>query len=240
MSNDTVAAILDYAERHGDFSIGELFVYLNGMIGISKSSLSWYLFKLVNDRTLVRTGRGHYLKTLKQRFAPLPSGEVREIYEVLNTDFPFAGFCIYQGEIIAAMQHHLSPNHTVYVEVERNAVETVFNFLKSKGYNVYFRPDEEMIYRYVDMSRHNVFVKNLVSESPLQNIDGIPMPSLEKLLVDILRDSDFFYLRGGESERIIRSAFALYAINRSRLLRYAGRRKAKEELLSILKNQAIE
>ena len=35
-------------------------------------------------------------------------------------------------------------------------------------------------------------MKNLVSEAPLQEVSGIPMPTLEKLLVDILRDSDFF------------------------------------------------
>ena len=62
------------------------------------------------------------------------------------------------------------------------------------------------------------------------------MPTLEKLLVDILRDSDFFYLQGGESERIIENAFKMYSVNRSRLFRYSNRRKIKDELLSILTN----
>lgn len=47
------------------------------------------------------------------------------------------------------------------------------------------------------------FRKNLVSEAPLQEVSGVPMPTLEKLLVDILRDTDFFYLQGSESDRII-------------------------------------
>ena len=42
-------------------------------------------------------------------------------------------------------------------------------------------------------------MKNLVSEAPLQEVSGIPMPTLEKLLVDILRDSDFFYLKANVS-----------------------------------------
>ena len=65
------------------------------------------------------------------------------------------------------------------------------------------------------------------------------MPTLEKLLVDILRDVDFFYLQDSESERIIENAFNLYAINRSRLFSYAGRRKVKEELSTILENLNI-
>lgn len=83
------------------------------------------------------------------------------------------------------------------------------------------------------------YSENLVSEAPLQHISGVPMPTLEKLLVDILRDVDFFYLQDSESERIIENAFNLYAINRSRLFRYAGRRKVKEELSTILENLNI-
>ena len=84
------------------------------------------------------------------------------------------------------------------------------------------------------------FVKNLVSEAPLQEVSGVPMPTLEKLLVDILRDTDFFYLQGSESDRIIENAFNLYTINRNRLFRYADRRKVKKELSSILENLNIQ
>lgn len=66
------------------------------------------------------------------------------------------------------------------------------------------------------------------------------MPTLEKLLVDILRDTDFFYLQGSESDRIIENAFNLYTINSNRLFRYADRRKVKKELLSILENLNIQ
>ena len=161
-------------------------------------------------------------------------------YLFKQANFPFARFCVYQGEIIAPLQHHLSSNSVIYVETERDSAETVFNFLKNEGREAYLRPDKEMIYRYVDMDRRAFFVKNLVSEAPLQKVSDVPMPTLEKLLVDILRDSDFFYLQGSESEHIIENAFNLYAVNRSRLFRYAGRRKVKEELSSILNNLNIQ
>lgn len=240
MSNETLASILDYAEMHRNFSIKDLFAYLHERIGINKSSLSWYLFKLVNDNVLVRTGRGMYAKVMKQPFAPKPIDEVKDIYDLLQANFPFAKFCIYQGEIIAPLQHHLSSNRVIYVETDRDSAETVFNFLKDGNRDVYLRPDKEMIYRYVDMDSRTFFVKNLVSEAPLQKVSGVPMPTLEKLIVDILRDTDFFYLQGSESDRIIENAFTLYAVNQSRLFRYAGRRKVKEELSSILENLNIQ
>lgn len=240
MSNETTTSILNYAEIHHDFSMEDLFAYLHEKVGISKSSLKWYLFKLVNENALVRTGRGMYGKVLKQTFAPKPIEEVEEVYGLLQSNFPFAKFCVYQGDIIAPLQHHLSSNRVVYVETDRDSAETVFNFLKDRSRDVYLRPDKNMIYRYVDMDNRVFFVKNLVSEAPLQKISGVPMPTLEKLLVDILRDTDFFYLQGSESEHIIENAFNLYAVNRNRLFRYAGRRKAKEEILSILENLNIK
>ena len=121
MSNKTTTSILEYAEVHRDFSMDDLFAYLHEKVGISKSSLSWYLFKLVNENALVRTGRGMYAKVMKQSFVPKLIGEVREIYDSLLVNFPFAKFCVYQGDIIATLQHHLSSNRVVYVETDRDS-----------------------------------------------------------------------------------------------------------------------
>lgn len=161
MSNETTRFILDYAEVHHDFSLGDLFAYLQEKTGIKKSSLSWYLFKLVNENALVRTGRGTYAKVMKQVFSPQPIEEVKEVYGLLQSDFPFAKFCVYQGDIIAPLQHHLSSNRIIYVETDRDSTETVFNFLKGKQRNAYLRPDKKMIYRYVDLDSRVFFVKIL-------------------------------------------------------------------------------
>lgn len=180
------------------------------------------------------------MSKITRLFAPLPTKDVERTYKSLRANFPFAQFCVYQGGIIAPLQHHLASNQIIYVETARDVAETVFNFLRGKGHRAYLRPDEKMIYHYVDMDKKAFFVKNLVSEAPLQQTSNIPMPTLEKLLVDILRDKDFFYLQGSESEHIIENAYSLYAIKKGRLLRYADRRKVKKELLAILKNLNID
>lgn len=235
-SNNTIQSILDYADTHRQFSIGDLFAYLQTDSNIHLSSLKWYLSKLAKENLLTRTGHGIYGKFTKQPFTLESTKEIRDIYNTLQTSFPFAKFCIYNGEIITPLQHHLLSNRIIYVETERDSAEAVFNFLRGENLNAYLRPDKDMIYRYIDLEQRNIFVKNLVSESPLQKVDGIPMPTLEKLLVDILRDPDFFFFQGIESEYIIDNAFSLYAINANKIFRYAERRKVKEELTLILKN----
>ncbi|MDY4020085.1 MAG: DUF6577 family protein [Prevotella sp.] len=236
MEKNTTAYILDYADIHPNFSIEDLLSYLGKKISISRSALSWYLFKLVNDNKLVRTGHGIYSKITKQMFAPEPIEKVREVNGLLQKHYPFARFCVYQGEILAPLQHHLSSNRVIYIETDRDSAETVFNFLRETKTDVFLRPDKEMIYRYIDLAKRVYIVKNLVSEAPLQKVSGVPMPTLEKMLVDILRDPDFFYLQGSESEHIIENAFNLYTINNNRLFRYAGRRKVIDGLRTILNN----
>ena len=81
--------------------------------------MSWDLFKLVNENRLVRTGRGMYAEVMKQTFAPKPVKEVKEIYKLLQANFPFAKFCVYQGEIIAPLQHHFLSNRIIYVETRQ-------------------------------------------------------------------------------------------------------------------------
>jgi hypothetical protein len=67
-------------------------------------------------------------------------------------------------------------------------------------------------------------VKPLVTESPVAEVNGVPSPMLEKLLVDILKDSDFDYLHGAEYDYMLENAISQYRISTSRLTRYARRR----------------
>ena len=128
----------------------------------------------------------------------------------------------------------MSQNNIIYIETNRDAVETIFNLLKDNGKTVYLKPDKNLIYHYIDLGEQAFFIKPLISESPLQIIDDIPSPTIEKILVDIHKDKDFFYLQGAESNYIFENAFNLFIINETKLLRYASRRGIREVINSQL------
>ena len=67
---------------------------------------------------------------------------------------------------------------------DRNVAEVVFHTLQDKGYKVFYKPGKEEFHKYIDISTPAIIVKPMVSDSPLMTIDGVPGPSLEKLLVD--------------------------------------------------------
>lgn len=83
---------------------------------------------------------------------------------------------------------------------------------------------------YVDIAGNGIIIKPLISGSPLTQEEGVPTPTLEKILVDTLCDDDFSYLRGGEWQYMLDNAFRAFAVNTSRLLRYASRRGKKQEI----------
>ena len=119
-----------------------------------------------------------------------------------------------------------------YPMSREEAIETIFNLLKDNGNTVYLKPDKNLIYHYIDLGEQAFFIKPLISESPLQIIDDVPTPTIEKILVDIHKDKDFFYLQGTESNYIFENAFNLFCINETKLLRYASRRGIREEINS--------
>ena len=199
-----------------------------------------YLSSLAKDNELVRVAQGEYALPDKQSFRYVPSEEVKKIYDSLKSELPFTDFCIYDGSILSPIQHHLSINKAIYVEANRDAVESVFARLKESHEDVYRQPDSAFMYDYVDLRNQCIIVKTLVTEAPLMTVDGVRVPTLEKMLVDTQKDADFDYVRGAESQYIYQMAFDLYTINTQRLLRYARRRGISQKIQELLRSAMEE
>lgn len=228
--------IMDYALSQSQFGLHELYAHLDreGNAYISHKTVSWYLTKLIESGQLQRVAHGKYAVGSKQQFLIIPTDEQRSLNEELKQKWPFAHFCIYNGSVISPLQHHLSANNITYIETEREAVTAVFNYLRDEGKAAYLRPTRELIYNYIDLSQPSIFVKPLITESPVQESNGILVPTVEKLLVDLQIDKDFFYLQDAEGVNIFLNALSLYSINESRLLRYASRRGIRNKIKSII------
>ena len=88
--------------------------------------------------------------------------------------------------------------------------------------------------RYISSNTEEVtIIKNLVTEAPTVNKNNIEIPSLEKILVDIIIDKELFAAQQGELNFIYQSAFKKYAINTAKMKRYAIRRNKESELEKI-------
>ena len=214
--------IIEYATQHETFGVDEI---VSEYADINRTTLLCMLSRLAKEGELVREKKGVYARrSPSNSFHVVLKEQERAIHGLIQKALPLISYCIYNGETLAPLQHHVFQNSATYLEVEREAVETVFHICKSNGYESYKSPTMEMTKDYIDLSKLVVVVKPLVTESPLTQNDGIMVPTLEKLLVDIRKDEDFYFLRGTEETYIMDNARSLFCINESRLKRYANRR----------------
>ena len=165
---------------------------------------------------------------------PLLTEELRDLYADVSGAFPLIDVLVYSGNNITSLQHHISANNTLYIEVPKDATEAVFHYLTDKKIKAYHKPTAEFMSDYIDLGEKSIIVKALTTESPVIMIDGVRMPTLEKILVDINADPDFYYLQGDESFYIMQNALSLYSINTPKMLRYASRRGIRETMKTIL------
>lgn len=235
---ETRAAILSYARTRESFRFSDLLSFLNNLFEISKVTLSWHLREMVNDERLFKLGRGIYTaeKVQTKKYIPGLGEKIIKVGKELAKSFPFITISVFDGKILEDFQHHLSINNIHYIEVERDAMESVFHYLQKSGHVVYLNPDKDFVYNYIKPSEEAFIIKPLVSESPLIDFQGVKTPALEKILVDIICDDDMDYLHGNEWLRIFDNAHSMYAVNRSSMLRYASRRNAKPTIEKAIEN----
>jgi len=225
---------MNYANGLQQFSIDDIPTEVSD--GITRGTLCWHLSNLCKQGKLRRIGRGIYTAHFSNTFQVKANAKTRSLYNTLSRQFPLADFCVYSGNVITPLLHDLTPNNTVYIETNREVTETVFNVLlpKYKG-RIFLSPTKKIATTYIDFNRDNIIVKPLITESPLMLDGKVPVPTIEKLLVDTRVDPDFYYLHGYENLKMLRTAITYYNVNQTRLLRYADRRNEKESILNDLK-----
>ena len=221
--------ILNFASGMQQFSVDDIPADVSS--GIERAKLSWYLGKLCRNGKLRRIGRGIYSLQSANTFLVKANAKARSLYRSLSGQYPFADFCVYSANVIMPLLHDLMPNNTLYVETNRDTVQSVFDMLSPKYMGrIFMAPTKEIATTYIDFSKENIIVKALVTEAPLSHDGKIPVPTLEKLLVDTRIDADFYYLHGYENLEMLRTAITHYDVNRNRLFRYADRRNAKDSI----------
>lgn len=126
---------------------------------------------------------------------------------------------------------HLINKDIYYVEVERDAVDSVFEQLRDKYKYVLRGKTNEDVY----FGKGILAVRSLTTGSPTQVVRNVPTTTIEKLLVDLFSDKEFEFLHGYELTHIFNNAFSKYTINLNRLLRYASRKEKRKVISEYIK-----
>lgn len=224
-------------KKRREFTAGDILEFFRkAEPDIKRTTVSWRIHSLVHNGVLSRTGRGRFVLGEARQFKPQLSPQVKKIYGSLRKQFPFTRISVWNTSLLNEFMLHQPGRFYTIIEVEKESMDAVFFFLKEKHSAVFLDPTADILSKYVIGEKDAIIIKSLVSEAPLQNIDGVPAITIEKLLLDIFSDDVIFTAQqGSEMEHIFEEAFSRYIINLNRFLRYADRRRKRKSIENFLR-----
>jgi hypothetical protein len=220
--------------------------YRSQSVRYSEKTFRRFLYGLEKHGLIRSVDAGVYTLSNEQpaprplrKFIPVFSPELSARYESIRAAFPYTEYLLWETRILHEFMLHQPGKNQVILETEKEAVESVFNFLSSQEEGkVFMLPDRITLERYILPKIDSVIVLNLVTQSPQQKVNEIPCPKLEKILVDVFSDADLFYIfQGQELVNIFETAFHTYRISEKTLFRYAGRRKVSQKIRAFITQQ---
>lgn len=143
------------------------------------------------------------------------SPKMREACQWLEDNCIGMNFCIYD----------LGRN--LVVETAKSDCDLAVKTLKEKFQDVVLITKA---YAMLEDLHDYILVKQMISESPLCEIDEVPVPQLEKQLVDMVADKTYEHMNRDDIDLEFQRAFERYDVNTSKMVRYASRKGKKEEV----------
>jgi hypothetical protein len=187
---------------------------------------------------LSRIKKGVYVLTNEKEksFTLFPDETAKEISKLFSEKYPELAHCVWNTNIFNSFTTHQTFNSFYLFETEADVLENVFYLFKEHNFNVFLSPDEDLINKYIVDSENPIIVKKIVSRAPLMQNESVPSPTIEKILVDIFVEKVIFqFLQGSELVTVYNEVFNNYAVNITKMLNYADRRKAKEGIVSFIR-----
>lgn len=206
---------------------------------LKENTLQVYISRLKKSGLISNPSRGFYSSKSKPSFLPTVSKGCKSIYIRIKKEFPYINLCVWDTNLLNDLMIHQVFKTYKIVEVEKDAVNQVFQFLNQLIPNVYLNPSIQVFQNYINPnSNHITIVKTLKSEAPLNKSENIQIPTIEKILVDIISEIEIFAAQQDEIENIFKTAFLSFEVNIQSLKRYSTRRNRKEEIKKRI-NQAL-
>ena len=203
---------------------------------VKSATIRWRVYSLVQKGVLQRVGRGKFRFGKSTNYVPEISPKLKSVYNKIIKDFPFSRICVWRTSVFNEFMQHQPGKFYYLVEVEKDATEAIFYSLKERNLSVFLNPNQEILDKYIPENKDSYIVKTLVSEAPTQQIGKICTVSIEKMLVDIFCDETLFAAQqGAEMRTIFNEALGKYTVSETKMLRYADRRKRKNDFNNYLK-----
>jgi hypothetical protein len=185
----------------------------------------------------------YILSEEKKVYNPIISNKQRRINRLINKAYKDINYCSWNSNWLNEFSRHQAFTNILILNIERDFMQSIFHLLIDNSLrDVYFNPDQTMIDEYISENRESIAIIPLTTKSPLFKIGRVPVPRLEKILVDTFCNNNLLQPYKGEELKVIFSnAFNEYRIDISKLINYSRRRKKEKSIIDFLaQNQIVK
>ncbi|MEA1897696.1 MAG: DUF6577 family protein [Bacteroidota bacterium] len=206
---------------------------------LNDSTFRWRIHQLKAKKVITPISQDLFTLGSKPDFNPGISEFEKRIAYKVEKQFSGMKYAIWSTKSVNEFLLHLSSRSITILQVEIDALEPVYAFLKNQNIgSVYFQPDKKEIERYIFESEKSIILQSLISKAPIQKIGKTVTVKLEKIIVDLFCEKDLFIsFQGSELVHIINTAYNRYAINITTMFHYARRRGKEMDLKQFLKER---
>jgi len=204
---------------------------------LKDSTFTWRIYYLKTKGIITELKRGLYTLKTYCKYKPEIKDILVKINKVIKKNSNNLEYCLWETDWLNDFSLHLHAKSFIILEIEKDFMEYLFFKLKDLGFEVFLRPDKEVLRLYVSEIVNPIVIKPLLKNSPLYTLTNINIPNLEKIMVDIFCDKEIFYMFD-RSELIFVYGEILkrYQINYTRLANYAKYRGSLTEIKNIVLN----
>jgi len=234
VANDIIIEQLrQHFRNRKSFSRKELYdFYTEFKPDLKKTTFRWIIYNLKEKQIITSISKGVFTLSFKPVFKPDIDKETKKIYASIEKQFSSLKFCVWTTQIVSEFMLHIPAKHITILQVEKEALKPVYDFLKGQKLgDVFIQPEEKEIERYIYESEKAIVLLPLVSKSPIQKVNNVATTTLEKLIIDLYSDKKIFLaFQGSELVHIVNNAYNRYAIDFTKVFHYAKRRRKDIEL----------
>lgn len=199
---------------------------------LNEHTFGWRVHNLKKKNIIKPLHKSIYTISSRHLFIPEINKMIQKISHSIKSNFTGVTYNLWETRWLMEFTRHQAAVHMIILEADKYIIESIFYLLKDKGFkSVFLKPDRNLMEKYISEEYESILVKPMISRSPIQKINKIPVATLEKILVDLFCDTAIFYpYKGVEMVNIYSHAFENYAINFSKLFNYAQRRRREAQI----------
>jgi hypothetical protein len=238
--NNYIPKILDRFRGRETFSSEELFSFFKEWEpDLKMATFRWRIHDLKQKGVLQSVKRGIFTLQTKPVFELTASDIGIKTYKGIIKAYPNIRACVWSTQKLSELMLHQPTRSWDVLEVESDAFDLVWGHALNDriGLPINAHQSGSLEYGNANSSTPKYFIKKLITRAPIQSAEkeGYVLPTLEKVLVDIFCEPDFFFtFAGSEFSVMLNNAYHRFAVDFAKLLQYADRRNKAKELKDLI------